>query len=379
VNPLLPAPRTEKPISIRVATPEDIPWMDSLHKKRNFELGWCTLQQFEGYIRDECILIAESSAGVPARTMPIGAGGDARATEPLGYVMFRDRYFKRDEVGYIVHLNVAEGSQRKLIGAALVQEVFDRAAYGCRLYSCWCRQDLAANYFWEAIGFKPLAFRAGGRSRQQIQIFWQKRVRAGDEETPYWYPSWTTAGAIREDRLVFPIPPGTHWSDAKPMVLPGGPGEESGGRNQELEGGAEDKKEKNKNKRRTKKGAPPQASDFLTIRNGEVITNRKDPRLMQPYFETAAQREERLRLEEEAKKALEQPKAKKKKEKVEKKKADPKHVAGCRELRDRYLEAVNDGKIELPGGGKYDVERALPADDAPATRLTLPTDQRDAA
>ena len=31
------------------------------------------------------------------------------------------------------------------------------------------------------------------------------------------------AGAIREDRLVLPIPPGTHWSDAKPLILPADP------------------------------------------------------------------------------------------------------------------------------------------------------------
>jgi hypothetical protein len=44
--------------------------------------------------------------------------------------------------------------------------------------------------------------------------------------------------------------------------------------------------------------------------------------------------------------------AKKKREKV---KADPAHVAAARELRDRWLEQVNTGRVT--GEGKYDVSR----------------------
>jgi hypothetical protein len=88
------------------------------------------------------------------------------------------------------------------------------------LFSCWCAQDIQANYFWEACGFVPLAFRTGSKSMQRIHIFWQRRIRDNDDSTPYWYPSQTKNGALRQDRLVLPIPPGTHWRDAKPVVLP---------------------------------------------------------------------------------------------------------------------------------------------------------------
>ena len=30
----------------------------------------------------------------------------------------------------------------------------------------------------------------------------------------------TNQGAIREDRLVFPIPPGTHWKEVEAVALP---------------------------------------------------------------------------------------------------------------------------------------------------------------
>ena len=143
---------------------------------------------------------------------------------PVGYLMGADRYFKRDDVGIIYQMNVLPQRQRGFIGAAAAQSPqFERSAYGCRLLShcCWCAQDLPANRFWEAMGFVPLAFRTGSAKKERVHIFWQKRIRAGDTTTPWWFPSQTSGGAIREDRIALPIPPGTHWSDAKPLVLPG--------------------------------------------------------------------------------------------------------------------------------------------------------------
>src|SRR6476646_2505472 len=81
----------------------------------------------------------------------------------MGDVIGQDRYFKRDDVGIIYALNVVKEHRRSLIGAALLKAMFERSAYGCRLYCCWCAQDIAANRFWEAIGFVPLACRSGGR------------------------------------------------------------------------------------------------------------------------------------------------------------------------------------------------------------------------
>jgi hypothetical protein len=119
---------------------------------------------------------------------------------PVGYLISADRYFKRDDVGIVYQMNVVPGRQRGLVGATLLKAAFDRAAYGCRLFCCWCAQDIAANRFWEAMGFVPLAFRTGSRGKgakgaSRTHVFWQRRVRAGDVTTPYWFPSQTTAGA----------------------------------------------------------------------------------------------------------------------------------------------------------------------------------------
>jgi ribosomal protein S18 acetylase RimI-like enzyme len=177
---------------------EDIPALDALQKKHGKALGFFPRAQMEGYVRNQWVLVAVQSGASPHPSpLPKGEG-------VIGYIASRDRYLKRDELGIIYQLCVAPGAQRKLVGAALVREVFARSAYGCRLYCCWCAQDLAANHFWEAMGFAPIAFRAGSSGKKRVHIFWQKRIVEGDTETKWWYPSETNQGAIREDRLVFP-------------------------------------------------------------------------------------------------------------------------------------------------------------------------------
>src|SRR5688572_16687997 len=201
-------------VSIRPATMADVPFMDALQKAHSKQLGYFPTKQFEGYIAQGAVLIAESPSPQPSPRVP-GEG------EGLGYVIAKDRYLKRDELGVVYQLCVAPGNQRKQVGAALVKAVFERSAYGCRLYCCWCAQDIEANRFWESMGFLPIAFRAGSEKKSRVHIFWQRRINADDATTPYWFPSKTESGAIREDRLVFPIPPGTHWTEVKAVQLPG--------------------------------------------------------------------------------------------------------------------------------------------------------------
>src|SRR5688500_8514987 len=185
-------------VAIRPATLADVPFMDGLQKAHSKQLGYFPTKQFEGYVAQGAVLVADG----------------------LGYVIAKDRYLKRDELGVVYQLCVAPGTQRKQVGAALVKAVFERSAYGCRLYCCWCAQDIEANRFWESMGFLPIAFRAGSEKKSRVHIFWQRRINADDQTTPYWFPSKTESGAIREDRLVFPIPPGTHWTEVKAVQLP---------------------------------------------------------------------------------------------------------------------------------------------------------------
>src|SRR5687768_2891308 len=224
----VPAPRCGA-IGVRLATPADIPFIDELQKKHQKMLGWTPRKTIEGKIAAGHVLVAEGrTEDSGLRTESNASSPDAQSSAlspqhfvPLGYAISQDRYMGRDDCGVIYQLNVAPVEQRKLIGATLVKTIFERAAYGCRLFCCWCAQDIAANYFWESLGFVPLAFRAGNRAKGRIHIFWQRRIREGDVITPYWFPAETRGGMMNEARLVLPIPPGTSWQDAKPIVLPG--------------------------------------------------------------------------------------------------------------------------------------------------------------
>jgi hypothetical protein len=232
---------------------------------------------------------------------------------------------KRDEVGIVYQVNVEPGHQRGFVGAALLKAQFERSAYGCRLYCCWCAQDLAANQFWEAMGFVPLAFRAGSEKRRRVHIFWQKRIRGGDDETPWWFPAQTQGGSMA-DRLVFPIPPGVHWSEVRPPEMPNGECPMPNGRR--IAGTAVARAKVQREQARPAARGP--LCGALQFGSPVVITDV----------------------------AKAGGPAEKVKAKREKAKIDPRLVSAARELRDRWLERVNAGAIAA-AIGKYDVTRGI--------------------
>jgi N-acetylglutamate synthase-like GNAT family acetyltransferase len=202
----LPSPRVS--ISIRTGVESDIPFIDALQKKQVKNVGFMFQATLQGKIKLGHVLIAEEQNKIP-----------------VGYCIGNDRYFKRDDVGVIYQMNVVPEYQRSLVGASLLKAMFERSAYGCKLFCLWCAQDIPANKFWESLGFVPLAFRTGGEKKgpkgsPRVHIFWQKRIRAGDTTTPYWFPSKTDGGLLRADRIVLPIQPGMHWSEIKPFIAP---------------------------------------------------------------------------------------------------------------------------------------------------------------
>jgi len=316
---LVPLPRIA--INVRVGVMSDIPFLDSLQKLHTKQVGWMPTKQFEAKIEKGHVLVAEDES-----------------RQPVGYCIGNDQYFKRDDVGIIYQMNVLPGKQRGLIGANLLQAMFERAAYGCKLFCCWCAQDIQANHFWESMGFVALAFRTGSAQKSRIHIFWQKRIRSGDTTTPYWFPSQTSSGAIREDRLVLPIPPGTHWSDAKPLVLPG------------VNDGAPQLEAPKEKRPRTPKVKAPVVNQSA-ITGGGMRWGAANPAT-----------------------AIEV--VKQKKEPKPKVKNDPKLVAAARELRDRWLEKANEDPSAFLANGKYEVSRAI-ADHTDSTGSPLAVEREE--
>jgi ribosomal protein S18 acetylase RimI-like enzyme len=327
-------------ISIRLATTDDLPFIDALQKKHHKQLGFFPRAQMEGYIKNGWVLVAEQAG---SRQRAAGSEGTQLPTaccQPpalLGYIASRDRYQKRDELGAIFQLCVDDCAQRKLVGAMLLKEVFEQSPYGCKLFCCWCAQDIEANHFWEAMGFVPLAFRAGSAKKGRVHIFWQRRIRAGDETTPYWFPSQTGGGAIGEDRLVLPIPPGMHWSDEMPRVLP-----------QEL---------------------PVASGQLPEVRQRKQIAGPKIKASKAPERRTYCISRSKLHFG--LPKPVKESKDKPPREKRKAMKNDPKLVAAARELRDRWMEQVNSGQYLPAAQGKYEVSRSLVAPE-PKQPMLLP-------
>src|SRR5688500_4090862 len=120
---IVPIPQID--VSVRVATADDFAFIDSLQKLHSKQVGFLKRQAIEAKIAAGQALIAEDVAG-----------------ERVGYVMGQDRYFRHDNVGLIHQMNVVPRRQRGFVGMTLLKALFDRASYGCVLYSCWCARDI---------------------------------------------------------------------------------------------------------------------------------------------------------------------------------------------------------------------------------------------
>ena len=305
---VVPLPADAGGVAIREATDNDLPFIDRLQKGASKSLGFMTRATLEGKVKLCEVVVAE------------------RGGVLIGYAIGSDRYMKREDTGIVYQVCVSPEARRGLVGAALVRGLFERWPWGVRLACCWCAQDLAANRFWESLGFVPLAYRGGSTSKRRLHVFWQCRVHQGDD-CPWWYPSQTTGGSIREDRLILPMDPNQHWTQTRPVLLPGM-------RNQkQIE--ADAKANKPKRAKKPKKPAGPMI-DPNNIASGGF---RFGPPVPPPEPEPT-----------------EQPKP----EKKSAEKNDPALVPKVRTLRDAYLCEVNAGQVALPHAGKYDMAKALP-------------------
>jgi hypothetical protein len=120
-TPSVPLPQPRCEVFVRGAVEGDIAFIDYLQKMHGHMVGWFPTKQLEKNIADGHVLIAEDAA-----------------KNAVGYCIARDQYMKRDDVGIVYQLNVLPLRHRNLIGATLVKATFDRAAYGCKLFCCWC-------------------------------------------------------------------------------------------------------------------------------------------------------------------------------------------------------------------------------------------------
>lgn len=320
-------PEARVSIRIRPGTIDDLVWIDTLQKQHSKQLGFMNRPTLEGKVALGHVLVAEavmSNQGQGASSRPDSSSLAPRpsllAPVPAGYLIGNDRYQHRDELGVIFQMCVKPEFRRSLVAGNLLRAQFERSAYGCRLYCCWCAQDIEANRFWESMGFVPIAFRAGSEKRGRVHIFWQKRIRAGDTTTPWWFPSVTSGGMMDAARIALPIPPGMTWRDELPRLVP----------TEESEKCKAMSDESTPRKALVARRSTPSTSPAPTAVPGKL------------WFGVP-----KLAIEEKPKRV--------KPKRV--KTVDPTLASRARELRDRWCERASE--VGIAPGGKYDTTRAI--------------------
>ncbi len=72
----------------------------------------------------------------------------------------------------------------------------------------------------EATALAPARVHPSSFPSSRLHIFLQKRVRANDTTMPWLYPCKTDGGQMRADRIAFPVPPGVHWREVEAVEVP---------------------------------------------------------------------------------------------------------------------------------------------------------------
>jgi hypothetical protein len=304
-------------LTIRPGVPNDLAWIDQMQRIHAGKLGFLWAKSIKQRLEGGMVRVA------------IDAQGCQHA-----FILWSEKYSGRDDLAICFQLAVAPAHFRRLIGASLVAEWLSALPFGCRLAGCWCAQDLPANNFWEACGFTALAWRTGSRGKQRPHIWWCRRVRQADT-FPLWFPAKTTGGAIGEERLVIPIMPGQHWSDPVPTLMPQALGEKM------LASGLE--KITPEREARLKEVAKSKSERLQIAVAGSNV--RQD--VARPVITLQG-----IRFIGGA--GAPPPGGRPKPPKV-KRVTDPELRRKCRDLRDRFLEALHTGQLALPSLGKYEV------------------------
>lgn len=93
----------------------------------------------------------------------------------VGHCMWQSH----DQIAKIYMTWVRPDARLILHGRALVNAIEKTAALrGCKILSLWCAEDLAANYFWRALGFLNPSWRWGRGHTPRKHLLWRRPILA---------------------------------------------------------------------------------------------------------------------------------------------------------------------------------------------------------
>jgi hypothetical protein len=172
------------PATIRDASPGDWSFLDHLQRKHHEAVGFLSRAALEHAIAQRRVLLALENG------------------EPAGYLYGKATYQRQEHVAIIFQAAICYDARRRLLGTALVEAFAARRCVGVSQLCLWCASDLDANLFWSALGFVPVAWRAGAHRTRRTHLFWCRHLSALTDSTPFWVPDATRAGVLRASRTV---------------------------------------------------------------------------------------------------------------------------------------------------------------------------------
>jgi ribosomal protein S18 acetylase RimI-like enzyme len=123
----------------------------ALAKKHYDEIGFLPAPRLQKYLDAGQLWITDENA------------------EPCGFLVWGNGW----PVLRVYQVCVQYDAQRRLHGARLVGRLINKAEReGYDRISCWVADDIAANDFWEAMGFRKMGERRGGAWRDRKHNAW---------------------------------------------------------------------------------------------------------------------------------------------------------------------------------------------------------------
>jgi N-acetylglutamate synthase-like GNAT family acetyltransferase len=153
--------------TIRIATTDDLTYINSLMRKHAGAVGFMPFAGLEWLIQRQLIKIALENG------------------EPAGYLLGRKQYRWAPLMRPITQAAIQYDAQRRHLGSALVKLIeADARAAGQIALQCCCAADLDANQFWSAEGFKPICWLTPDNARKRPVICWRKPLAS---RLPLWF------------------------------------------------------------------------------------------------------------------------------------------------------------------------------------------------
>lgn len=130
---------------------DDLPYVLGLARKHYEEIGFLPAPKLEEYRDAGQLWVADENG------------------EPCGFLMWGRGW----PVLRVYQVCIQYDAQRRLHGAQLVGRLINKAeAEGYERISCWVADDIPANDFWHAMGFRKVAEREGGKKRGRKHNGW---------------------------------------------------------------------------------------------------------------------------------------------------------------------------------------------------------------